>query len=95
MLDFFSTQSAKNLTSFLAFKFLNGEASKFLYDYVVPREQNTETCEFSTSLDFAVRCCVYVASIFSSEREISYEGRFVYCLFVVFFLGVSQIVEQR
>ena len=33
VLDVFSTQSARNLTSFLAFKFLNGEASKFLYDY--------------------------------------------------------------
>ena len=52
---------------------------------VVPREQNTETYEFSTSRDFVVRCCVYVASIFSSEREISYEGRFVYCLFVCLF----------
>ena len=56
---------------------------------VVPREQNTETYEFSTSRDFAVRCWVYVVSIVSSEREIIYEGRFVYCLFVCFSRCIS------
>ena len=56
---------------------------------VVPREQNTETYEFSTSRDFAVRCWVYVVSIVSSEREMIYEGRFVYCLFVCFSRCIS------
>lgn len=33
VLNTFSTPPAKTLTTFLEFKFLNGEASKFLYDY--------------------------------------------------------------
>lgn len=54
VLDTFSTLSAKNLTSVLAFKFLNGEASKFLYDYggsvrTTPKRTNFQPVEISRS----------------------------------------------
>ena len=58
----FLTAPAKNSSPILAFKFLNGEASKFRTFSLVPCERNPKVYEFSTGRNF-VRYRVNVALV--------------------------------